>query len=349
MNPHRKISVLVIDDSLFMRQMIVDILEADAEIGAVESARDAQEGLAKLVKMKPDVITLDYQMPGLNGIAVLKKIMRHEPTPVVLVSAYTPEGGVVTLEALREGAIDFVLKPSGSVSLDLRSIGDEIIKKVKAAASISKEKLRNFLAKEAEEAHFKKTPLPSARIVAIGSSTGGTKGVEMVIAALPKEFPAPILIVQHMPEIFTALFANRLNSVAEIVVKEGVNHEDIKNGVGYVAPGGWHMIASVKQRPLIRLTKNEPVYGLRPSVDVLMKSVAEQYREKTIGVILSGMGNDGTEGMEAIFKAKGTTIAQDEATSIIFGMPKRAIEAGVVNEILPIEKIASRIVELVSE
>jgi two-component system, chemotaxis family, protein-glutamate methylesterase/glutaminase len=373
---NKKIRVLVIDDSLFMRQMISDILNDDPDIEVLDTAISGEEGLTKLEKLNPDVITLDYEMPGLDGVATLKKIMRMRFVPVIMISAHTREGGEITLEALAQGAVDFVLKPSGTVSLDIKTIKDEIVKKVKIAAganikAVSLQLLYNRGKKEVESVKGANYKLQANKVVAIGSSTGGTKGVELILEALPAKFPAPILIVQHMPEMFTALFADRLNRLAKITVKEGESSEEVKAGIAYIAPGGWHMTVklddsfellavrgknedeslkaeSYKLKAKLVLTKEAPIYGLRPAVDVLLNSVAEVYGANAIGVILSGMGSDGTKGLDAIFKSGGKTIAQDEKTSVVFGMPKRAIESGAVDEVLPINKIASRILELIT-
>jgi two-component system, chemotaxis family, protein-glutamate methylesterase/glutaminase len=356
---HKKIRVLVIDDSLFMRQMISDILKADSDIEVLDTAINGEDGLVKIEKLNPDVVTLDYEMPGIDGIATLKRIMSRHPLPVVMISAHTKEGGEITLEALSHGAVDYVLKPSGDILVDMRPIKDEIIEKVKIAARVSIKTLKEFFKKNARELLLPQVPLADSRVVAIGSSTGGTKGVELILESLPAEFPAPILIVQHMPEMFTALFADRLNRLAKIRVKEGEEKEEIKAGTAYIAPGGWHMKVSLggaRSQPktlrghaTIELTKEAPIYGLRPAVDILMRSVAEVYGTNVVGVILSGMGSDGMEGLGAIFKAGGKTIAQDEKTSVVFGMPRRAIEAGAVDDVLPIDKIAPRIIELIQQ
>jgi two-component system, chemotaxis family, protein-glutamate methylesterase/glutaminase len=345
-----KIKVLIIDDSLFMRQMLSDILNSDPDIKVIGTANDGEEGLAKIKELKPDVVTLDYEMPGLDGLAVLKKIMHAFPTPVVMVSAYTPNSGHITLEALDNGAIDYILKPSGPVSLDLSSVKDEIINRVKVASKVSVEKLKDFLLKKSEKLKIFIGRKPLNKIVVIGSSTGGTRGVELILRSLPTGLSTPIVIVQHMPSIFTALFADRLNKLTDINVKEGMNREEVTAGNAYVAPGGLHMQITLEfnDTPSIKLTKDPPVFGLRPSVDILMTSVVKIYGKNSIGVLLSGMGSDGVKGMEQICEAGGVNIAQDEKTSIIFGMPRRAIEAGVVDDILPIDKIAGRIVELIS-
>jgi two-component system, chemotaxis family, protein-glutamate methylesterase/glutaminase len=345
-----KIKVLIVDDSLFMRQMISDILRKDPEVEVLGTATNGEEGLKKIKILKPDVVTLDYEMPGLNGVATLKKIMRQHPVPVVMISAYTKKGGEVTLEALANGAVDYILKPSGSISLDIDSISLEIVRKIKNASKANLDAAK-------KSANLYGTPRKAPKgvshdiAVVVGSSTGGTKGVELIIESLPSGFPAPVLIVQHMPEMFTALFANRLNRLASITVKEGEEGDEVKKGIAYIAPGGWHMKISDKNHKSkninLSLTKDPPIFGLRPAIDPLMESVSQIYGASTIGVILSGMGSDGTNGMCAISESHGMTLAQDEATSVVFGMPRRAIESGAVDDVLPIDKIPERIMELV--
>jgi two-component system, chemotaxis family, protein-glutamate methylesterase/glutaminase len=346
-----KIRVLVIDDSLFMRQMIPDILNADPDITVVGVAIHGRDGLKKIEKLNPDVVTLDYEMPGLDGIATLKRIMRDHPLPVVMISAHTRKGGEITLEALAQGAVDYVLKPSGPISLDISKVKDEIIERIKIAAQANLKAVNVRILTDSglsKPLKAKSYNLKANKVVAIGSSTGGTKGVELILESLPSEFPAPILIVQHMPKMFTALFADRLNRLSKMRVKEGEDKEEVKAGIAYIAPGGWHMKVQAQGSSFSIQTSKEPsVYGLRPSVDMLFKSVARAYGANAIGIILSGMGSDGTDGLEAIYKSRGKTIAQDEKTSVVFGMPRRAIEAGVVDDVLPIDKIARRITEYV--
>jgi two-component system, chemotaxis family, protein-glutamate methylesterase/glutaminase len=366
MRKKRKIRVLVIDDSLFMRQMVSDILNSDPLIEVIDTAISGDEGLKKIELLKPDVVTLDYEMPGLNGVATLVKIMCKYPVPVVMISAHTIEGGEITLEALSQGAIDYVLKPSGAVSLDIKKVGSEIIDKVKVASKANVKAISfeySSVIRQNEPLQSTSYKPHTNRAVAIGSSTGGTKGVELILASMPADFPLPIFVVQHMPAMFITLFADRLNRLAKIKVKEGEDGEEVKGATVYMAPGDWHMevrLADTNKnknesrqttnydlQTKVVLTKDPPVYGLRPSVDNLMRSIARVYGENGIGVILSGMGSDGASGMSDIFKSGGHTIAQNEETSVVFGMPRRAIEAGAVDDVLPIESIAGKIMECV--
>jgi two-component system, chemotaxis family, protein-glutamate methylesterase/glutaminase len=349
----KKTKVLIIDDSLFMRQMIADLLNKDEEIEVVAQADNGEDGLKKLDQFNPDVVTLDYEMPGLNGLATLKKIMRLKPTPVIMVSAYTRKAGMITLSALHEGAVDYVVKPSGPLSLDIRKVGDEIIRKVKIAAKVDVKQLLQFLSKEFSLVDVSKI-LPTSKAVVIGSSTGGLVGVEKILFAFQADFPAALFVVQHLPELFVESFAQRLNSATSLNVKVPKNGEQVEKGVAYIAPGGWHMEVTCtlkgEQCPegeaYIQLSKSPVVCGYRPSISVLMKSVAELYGKHAIGILLSGMGVDGVEGMEEIAQRGGKTLVQDKETSVVFGMGGAAVDIGAVDEILPIDEIARRIVAL---
>jgi two-component system, chemotaxis family, protein-glutamate methylesterase/glutaminase len=349
MSNAKKIRVIVVDDSLFMRQMISDILNADPDIEVIAVANDGLDGLAKVKDLKPDVVTLDYKMPGLDGLATLKKIILHCPVPVIMISAYTPAGGETTLEALAQGAVDYVCKPTAA-AFDLSVIQDEILNRIKVAAMVKTDQLVAVVKAKAQLLQLPDTPLVKNRAVVIGSSTGGTKVVELILESLPLGFPAPLVIVQHMPPVFTKLFADRLNKQVKIMVKEGENGEAIKPGVAYIAPGGKHMLVELDKdkQPVIVVSQAAPINEYRPSVDLLMESVARVYGSNTIGLLLSGMGADGATAMGTIVTTGGVTLAQDERTSILFGMAKRAYEMGNVDELLPAGAIANRLVELVS-
>ena len=349
-----QITVLIIDDSFFMRKLLSDLLESDSGIQVIGKVKNGKEGLQKIKELKPDVVTLDYKMLGWDGIQTLRKIMKECPTPVIMISAYAKKDAELTLQALEEGAVDYLLKPSGEVSWDIEQIKNEIIRRVKTASLVKVSKLKALLKEKHEKIEklaFKKTiPLPD-KIVAIGASSGGPNILKLILRRLPKNFPSAILIVQHMPKVFTGLFAKNLDNVCDIQVKEAEQGEVIQKGIVYIAPGGWHMEVEKKEfsgyfKGVIMLNKLPPIDNLRPSIDILMNSVAEAYKGNAIGVILTGMGQDGVEGIKAINEIGGETIAQDEATSMIFGMPKKAIESGVINEVLPANKIPVRLIEI---
>jgi len=348
-----KIKVIVIDDSFFMRKLLSDVLNSDPKIEVVAAAKDGKIGLERIKELKPDVVTLDYLMPGWNGLTALKMIMKEQPTAVVMVSAHTKKDAPITLECLKNGAIDYVLKPSGTISWDIEQVKDELLKRVRAAAEVDLKKLEALLKKKAKALVFKPRILVREKVVAIGASTGGPAVLELILKALPKNMPSAILIVQHMSKVFTKSFAERLDQACQVKVKEAEDGEEVIPGTVYIAPGGQHMTVERKQikgeiKAIINLSKNPPVNKARPSVDVLMESVAEVYGGNAIGIILTGMGSDGVEGLGLIDKAGGETIAQDENSSLIFGMPKRAIEKNVVDEILPSSRIAGRILRLLT-
>jgi len=345
------IKVLVVDDSYFMRKVISDVLNDDEEIEVIDSAKNGEEALEKIKTKKPDVITLDYVMPRMSGLATLKKIMDLYPTPVVMLSAYTREGAAVTLDCLKAGAVGFVLKPTGEVSLDIKKIKDEIIREVKIAAKVSIKKIKSLLAQKPVIRKVKPGVIISEKVVIIGSSTGGPSTLELLLSEFPSNLSAGILIVQHMPPKFTKYLAERLDRSSELNVKEAEEGDIVEAGKAFIAPGGFHMVVEKheidgKIKAVIGINKNPPVNDLRPSIDVTMDSVAESYGKNTIGVILTGMGNDGDHGMKTIKKVKGTTIVQDEETSLIFGMPKKVIERGNADFILPISNISKKIIQL---
>jgi len=301
-----KIRVLVVDDSLFMRKAISNLLNSDPKISVIGTAKDGEEALQKISELNPDVITLDIEMPRMDGLTTLKEIMRRKPLPVIMLSALTKKGAKETFTALEYGAVDYVLKPSGTVSLDLKLVKDQLIAKIKTAA-LTKPLMH-------------KTIKPST---------------------VAKSIP-PTLIVQHMPEGFTRFFAEHLDEKCQFKVKEAENGDQISRGLALVAPGGYHML--VQKNGRILLDKGPRVHNVRPAVDPMMFSVAEAYSSKVVGVLLTGMGKDGAKGMKAIKEKGGTTIAQDEKTCVVFGMPKAAIEEGCVDIVLPLHKIPIEIV-----
>jgi two-component system chemotaxis response regulator CheB len=347
-----KIRVLVVDDSALMRRMISDILNSDKGIEVMTTARDGEDAIKKVTELKPDVVTLDVEMPRLDGLHALGYIMSEIPTPVVMVSAYTQKGAEATFRALEYGAVDFVPKPSGPVSRDIRTVGDELIAKVKVAARVDLDTL-NFIRPKRIPEGLKVKPkkiIPEVRVIAIGASTGGPRALGQILPQLDPDIPAALLIVQHMAKGFTKTFAARLNREAKIEVKEAEAGERIEPGKALIAPGGYHMavrreVTGNKAPGVIRLNQEPPVYGLRPTVDSMMLSAAEIYGDKTVGVILTGMGRDGAKGMKAIKDDKGKTIAQDKDTCVAYGMPKAAVEEGAVDKIVPLDKIPQEIMK----
>jgi two-component system chemotaxis response regulator CheB len=330
--------VLIVDDSVFMRKVVSDLVSSDPELNVVGTAIDGVDALEKISKLHPDVVTLDVAMPRMDGLTTVKHIMEHCPIPVIMLSSATSEGAETTLKALEYGAIDYVLKPSGAISLDVHKVRDELIDKIKAAAH----------AKLIMHDHIVGPlfpPLQSSlgKIVLLGASTGGPPAIEDILLELPENCP-PILIVQHMPAGFTRSFAERLDHLCKFRVEEAKEEDPIVNGQALLAPGGYHMTVGRDRR--VHLDTSPPVHGVRPAVDPMMETAADVYGSRAIGVLLTGMGRDGCSGMEAIKKKGGSTIAQDEASCTIFGMPRAAIEKGVVDKVLPLTKISH---ELVSE
>lgn len=346
------IRVLVVDDSSFMRKAITRMLESDGSIKVVGQARDGLEALEMVEKLKPDVITLDVEMPKLDGLETLKRIMESNPTPVIMFSALTKEGAETTLKALELGAVDFIAKDFSNVSISIHSKENELLEKVKSVARNRfafvirrlRASLKSPLNMEALKSFRKRG---SYEIVSIGASTGGPQALQMILSELPKDFPIPVVIAQHMPKVFTKSFSERLDSTCEIKVKEAENREPIQPGVAYLAPGDSHMgLKRIGKQVFVELVEDGK-FIYRPSVDVLMGSVADIYEDRAIAIILTGMGSDGKEGIKRIFESGGYVIAQDEETSVVFGMPKAVIEAGYAKAILPIESIAKEVLKLV--
>lgn len=318
------LKVVVADDSLFMRQMITDMLGSDPSLEVIATAKDGEEAVKKVLELKPDVVTMDIEMPKMNGLDALRQIMLRQPTHVIMLSAVN--NADVTLKALEYGAVDFVPKPSGSVSLDINRVKNELISKIKAAP------IAKFKIVQRKKAIYRL--FSSNRIIAIGASTGGPPAIAEILTNLA-EVP-PILVVQHMPEGFTKSFAERLNSECSFRVKEAEEGDRIKEGLALVAPGGYHVIV---KNGMVHLTTSERVHGVRPSVDIMLLSIAQEYGKRVIGVILTGMGSDGTEGMKAVKEMGGFTIAQSEETCVVYGMPKAAIAKGCVDRVLPLQDI----------
>lgn len=344
-----KIRVLVVDDSALMRKKISDMINSDVDIEVVGTARSSEEVLRAVPFLKPDVITMDIQMPGMDGITCVGYIMSEFPTPVVMLSAFTHYGSEMTIKALEYGAVDFVLKPSGVISLDIHKVRDELLNKIKIAARVSVDKLKLKLI---EKRPAKGKPSRALnKVVIIGASTGGPRALAEIIPRFSSDIPAGILVIQHMPEEFTRSMAERLDSESNIKVKEAEDGEPILPGKALVAPGGYHMkvekSGAAGGGEVIHIEEGLPEKWVCPSINVTMRSAAPIYKDKAIGVLLTGMGSDGVEGLEMIKSHGGKTLAEDESTCIVYGMPRSAIEAHVVDRVVPLDKMTSEIEKLV--
>jgi two-component system chemotaxis response regulator CheB len=323
----KPVRVLVVDDSALMRKLIPQMLAGDDSIEVVGTAMDGTFCLKKIEELKPNVVTLDLEMPGMNGIDTLKEIMRRQPVPVIVFSSHSTEGASVTMKALGLGAFDFVTKPKDATAHRVET-ARELIAKVKAAAEC-KLKPRMLSGAPQKPEKLKAPAGAPTRIVAIGVSTGGPQAMEYLLSQLPGDFPGTIAVVQHMPEGFTEMFARRLDEISAMRVKEAQSGDMLLPGRVLICPGSRHM--KVKRLPLgdiVVLSDDPHVNGHRPSADVLLRSVAEEFKNLAVGVLLTGMGDDGAEGLGAIKKEGGMTIAQNEESCVVFGMPKAAIERG---------------------
>ena len=353
-----KIRVLVVDDSALMRQFISDILKSDPRIEVAGTARDGKDALAQIKILNPDIVTMDVEMPNMDGLQALEEIMKTKPLPVIMVSSMTQEGAETTLKALALGCVDFIGKPSGTISLNIRDIGQELIDKV-IAASTAKLRPRLFGATGVKPSPFasdfrRMTPpanmMSTGRIdiVAIASSTGGPMALSELLPKLPKKFPVPIVITQHMPKEFTPSFSKRLNDSSEIEVLEGFDGLSLKAGRAVIAPGGTHLI--VKRRAgaaVCGLSDAPPVLSVKPAANIMFQSVSEQYGGNVLCVILTGMGRDGTDGAIVLKKKGAYVIAESQKTCVVYGMPKAAVDAGVVDEVLPLNEIPDAMVRIV--
>jgi len=355
MASEKRIRVLIVDDSAFMRKVLQSILIADPQIEVVGEARDGKAAVSQAESLKPDVITMDINMPGMDGLQATEVIMSTNPRPILIVSSESREGAGTTLKALELGAIDFVAKPSGGIDLDMNTVRDELTRKLKMAAKVrvvrtatrsKPQRTAAAPAARAEAANGNKpaeTAAPSGRfpLVMIACSTGGPATLMKLVPAFAKDFPGAVVIVQHLPGTFTGQFSQQLAEIATIGVKEATHGEALRPGMLYVCPGSHHLRVSSSGR--IGLDDGERIAGYRPCADVALESAAAHAGAMTVAVVLTGMGNDGARGVRAIKKAGGYVIAQDEASSVIFGMPAEAIKTGAVDEVLPLENIYSAI------
>ncbi len=339
-----KIRVLVVDDSAIMRKLITDILKKDPEIEVVGTAKTGKEAIEKAKLLKPDVITLDIEMPEMDGITALRFLKKEVPqSKVIMFSSLTQEGAKATIESLSLGAYDFVPKPSSkSFYESIKKIEQDLIPKIKSVVPLKK-------VKTIYKPHYITPKLKKGiyKVCGIGVSTGGPQTLLKIIPELPSTFPAPILIVQHMPPMFTKQLADRLNSVSRLKVKEAEQGEPVKDGVVYIAPGDYHMEV-MKDNAIVRIKLHQgpPRNFCRPSVDELFESLAEVYNGNTLALVLTGMGSDGKDGAKKIKEKGGVVLAQDAESSVVFGMPKAVIEEGLADEVINLYKIPERLREL---
>jgi len=353
-----RIKVLIVDDSALMRKALKEIIMTDPSLEVVGTARNGQDAIEKVHDLKPDVVTMDINMPVMDGLTSMQYILSDYPEiPVLMVSSLTEEGALTTFEALELGAFDYITKPSGTVSSNIHIVGRELIQKVKLAyKSANRKSIRHRIERYNRASVPKKTePIKKqnftmskelTKVVVIGISTGGPGTLMEVLPMLPQDLQAAVIIIQHMPPFFTSSFAKRLNAACRIPVKEAEAGDVLQNGVAYLAPGGYQMVVR-GENGIIRLPST-PKTVFMPSVNVTMEAVLDTFGgKKVIGVLMTGMGDDGADAMVKIRKAGGITIAEDESTAVVFGMPREAIERGGVEIVAPSYRIAEEIIKAV--
>lgn len=347
----KKLNVLVVDDSAFMRKVITDIIEDNSDLTVVGTAKNGQEAIEKIKELSPTIVTMDVEMPIMDGITALKVIMKEMPLPVLMLSSLTKEGADATVRALELGAVDFITKPSSIFKMNTEDMKLQLHEKLKMASKAnvkSKHVFKPELTASDKKMFNFKADANVNNIVAIGTSTGGPRALQSVIPFLPKNIPASILIVQHMPPGFTKSLAERLNSLSEITVKEAEEDDILLPSHAYVAPGDRHMKVIKSGNVFrIKLTTDQPMTGHRPSVDYMMNSLAQIQIRNLTGVIMTGMGSDGAEGMRNIKLSGGVTIAQSEESCVVYGMPKSAVNLGCVDILVSLEGIAESIIKAV--
>jgi two-component system chemotaxis response regulator CheB len=347
----KKIRVLVVDDSPFMCKVLKEIINSDPQLEVVGQGRDGRDGVALAESLRPDVITMDINMPHIDGLQATELIMSQHPRPIVIVSSESREGAASTLKALELGAIDFVSKPSNGIDLDMKTVREELTRKLKLAAKVrvvrtatrSKVAIGQAPAPDAESLH--RAPAVPTQLggkfpmIVIAASTGGPAAVTRVVSTLPKEFPAAVFLVLHMPAAFTSQFTLQLAEISALPVKEAEHNEAPQPGTIYLCPGSHHLRLSMGGK--ISLDPGPRIDGYRPCADVALESVAAYARALAVAVVLTGMGSDAAKGAKAVKAAGGYVVAQDEATSVIFGMPAEAIQTGAVDEVLPLDSIGA--------
>jgi two-component system, chemotaxis family, protein-glutamate methylesterase/glutaminase len=341
----KKTRVLIVDDSAFMRKVLEEIIRTDPKLEVVGQAKDGREAITMGQTLQPDVITMDINMPRMDGLEATAQIMSQNPRPILIVSSESRQGAASTLRALELGAIDFVTKPSSGIDLDMKKVRDELIGKLKMAAKVRV--VRTAARHDHSAAGESKSPEPPAKeigtlearlpLVMIAASTGGPATLMRLVPRFPKDFPAAVVLVQHMPATFTSQLSLQLTEVASIRVKEAENNEALQAGIFYVCPGSHHLRISLTGR--IKLDDGPRITGYRPCADVAFESAAAYGGGNVVGVVLTGMGNDGAKGVQALKAARACVLAQDEASSVIFGMPAEAIRTGAVNHVVGIDEM----------
>lgn len=347
-----KIKVLVVDDSTFMRKVITDMLNSDPQITVIGTASDGRETIEKVKTLTPDVITLDIIMPEMDGLSALEHIMKQYPTPVVMFSKVTRDGAEATLKALECGAVDFVTKPQdadlGSIKIEFDKIKAELIDKIKIAARIDRHKLKILYPTSRIVEQVSTVAEPTDHCICIGSSAGGPKVLMEIIPQFPEELESGILVAQHMPSFFIKSFTERLSNTSKINVREAKIGDIVTPATAFLAPESFTIkVEKIKRGGAITLSSESSVHRVKPCIDSMMEAAALVYGAQTIGVLLSGMGRDGVKGLKTIKQAGGKTMAQDESSSIVFGMAKAAIEEGVVDIVAPAQRIVEEILKLI--
>lgn len=345
----KMIKVLIVNDSAFMRMVLKDIIDKQPNMKVIGLARDGLEAIEKATNLKPDVITLDVEMPKLNGLEALKIIMKKSPTKVLMVSSLTSEGASITIESLENGAVDFIQKPAGSTSWTFRQVQDELIKKINESSDINIDTLK--LMKSDKTKVRKPVKLLGDKILLVASSTGGPRSLDKVIPKLPGEINVPILVVQHMPAGFTKSLADRMNRISDLTVKEAEDGDVLQKNYVYVAPGNYHMgLKKINSGKIqIFLDSSEKINNVRPAADFTFDQAAEIFNSGCVGVILTGMGRDGAKGAFKIKHYGGKIIAESKETCVVYGMPKAVVEDGYADYILPNHKIAEKLIEVLEE
>lgn len=361
MSRQGKIRVLIVDDSYFIRKLLSEIFVSEKDIEVVGEARDGEEAIREVKRLQPDVMTMDYNMPKMTGAEAIEKIMRRAKVKpaIIMISAYTKEGADETLESLRAGAVDFITKPSGEISLDLAKIRQEILAKVRGAASA---RIRIYPERGKAPSGKRISKMAASKVVTIGASTGGPPVIEEILSHLPSDFPAALVIAQHMPKYFTQRFAKRLNILAALKIKEAEDGDVLWQGTALIAPGDYRQTQiqdfwaktdpetrdseESGSRYIIALSQDSPQEALAPSIDALMTSAARAAGEDTIGILLTGMGEDGLRGMHEIKEMGGYTIVQEPDTAVIDSMPCGIIQAGIADDILSPEEMAKALIKL---